>query len=241
MTIWVKKFLLPSFPTSEEVHSVDTEVEERVGGSGVFELSVVQAVTVFTFKREKIKDRKFKSRRAGLRVSPLFGRHPGICSVNWCWAPSRDSFPSLFPLVLSKLNGLFFKYAVLSKTPLKLSFPFFPPLQLLSSSHKYYVSFWLKLYIVFRERLVRSNPREAQKGKRRWLAFLQRCGTESWTEVRCYFSMRCVLFPQCFFVWPTRSNKTLEEIPSSCFINDCAPQFHLWPTLTCKIIMSRSG
>lgn len=61
---------------------MDTEVEERVGGSGVFELSVVQAVTVFTFKREKIKERKFKSRRAGLRVSPLFGRHPGICSVN---------------------------------------------------------------------------------------------------------------------------------------------------------------
>lgn len=48
----------------------------------MFELSVVQAVTVLTFKREKIKDRKFDKRmEAGLRVSPLFGRHPGTCSV----------------------------------------------------------------------------------------------------------------------------------------------------------------
>lgn len=51
------------------------------GGCGVLELSVVQAVTVFTFKREKIKERKFKGRRGGFRVSPLFGRHPGICGV----------------------------------------------------------------------------------------------------------------------------------------------------------------
>lgn len=50
-------------------------------------------------------------------------------------------------------------------------------------------------------------PERGWKKKRCWLAFLQRCGTESWTEVRCYFSMHCVLFPQCFFVWPTGSNK----------------------------------
>lgn len=47
----------------------------------MLELSVVQAVTVFTFKRKKIKECKFKGRRGGLRVSPLFGRHPGICAV----------------------------------------------------------------------------------------------------------------------------------------------------------------
>lgn len=49
--------------------------------AGVLELSVVQAATVFIFKREKIKERKFKGRRGGFRVSALFGRHPGICGV----------------------------------------------------------------------------------------------------------------------------------------------------------------
>lgn len=47
----------------------------------MLELSVVQAVTVFTFKREKIKECKFKERRGGFRVSPPFGRHPGSCGV----------------------------------------------------------------------------------------------------------------------------------------------------------------
>lgn len=56
-------------------------MDERGGGCGALELSAVQAVTVFTFKREKIKEREFKGRRGGVRVSPLFGRHPGICGV----------------------------------------------------------------------------------------------------------------------------------------------------------------
>lgn len=115
-------------------------------------------------------------------------------------------------------------------------------MQLLCSSDKYYVSFWLKRCRgAFREWLVRSNPRERSKKERCWLAFLQRCGAESWTEVRCYFSMRCVLFPQCLFVWPIGSNKTLEEVPSSCCTNDFALLFHLCPPLACKIIKSRSG
>lgn len=149
---------------------------------------------------------------------------------------ARHTFPSLFPLVLLKLNGLCFKNTALSKTPLKLSFPFFS-VQLLCSSDKYYVSFWLKRCRgALRGWLVRSNPRERLKKERCWLAFLQRWGAESWTEVRCYFSMHCVLFPQCFFVWPTGSNKTLEEVLSSCSTNDFALPFHLCPPLAHKII-----
>lgn len=72
---------LLKFSKSEEAHSVDIEVDECGAGCGVLELSVVQAVTVFTFKREKIKECKFKGRRGSFRVSPLFGRHPGICGV----------------------------------------------------------------------------------------------------------------------------------------------------------------
>lgn len=93
----------------------------------------------------------------------------------------------------------------------------------------------------FREWLVRSNPRERSKKERCWLAFLQRCGAESWTEVKCCFSMHCVLFPQCVFVWPAGSNKTLEEALSSCSTNDFASQFYLCPPLSCKTIKSRSG
>lgn len=153
---------------------------------------------------------------------------------------ARHTFPSLFPLVPVKLNEHCFKNTALSETPLKLSLPF--SVRLLFSSDEFYVSFWLKHYRgAFRERLVWSNPTERWKKERCWLAFFQRCDTESWTEVRCYFSMHFMLFPQCFFAWPTHSNKTLEEIPSSCSTNEFAPWFHLCPPLACKIIISRSG
>lgn len=187
-----------SFPTSEKWHSVDSEVEERGGGCGVLELSVVQAVTVFTFKREKIKDPKLKRRRGGLTVSPLFGRHPGICRVYWCWASSRDTLsPSLFPLVLLKLNGLCFKNTALSKTPLKLSFPFFLSLLLLCSSDKYYVSFWLKRCRgAFRESLVRSNPTERpKKGK-----MLVSISSEMWRRIVNWSQM---LFQHASCAFPT--------------------------------------
>lgn len=40
------------------MHSVDVETGERAGGCGVFELSAVKAVTVFTFERDEFKKRK---------------------------------------------------------------------------------------------------------------------------------------------------------------------------------------
>lgn len=91
----------------------------------MLELSVVQAVTVFTFKREKIKERKFKGRRGGFRVSSVWEASRYLrCVLMWSTV-ARHTFPSLFPLVLLKLNGLCFKNTALSKTPLKLSLPFF--------------------------------------------------------------------------------------------------------------------
>lgn len=103
---------------------MDIEVSECDGGCGVLELSVVQAVTVFTFKRGKIKERKFIGRRGGLRVSVWEASRYLRCVLMWSTV-ARHTFPSLFPLVLLKLNGLCFKNTALSKTPLKLSLPFF--------------------------------------------------------------------------------------------------------------------
>lgn len=108
----------------------------------MLELSVVQAVTVFIFKREKIKERKFKGRRGGFRVSVQEAPRYQRCVLMWSTI-ARHTFPSLFSLVLLKLNGLCFKNTALSKTPLKLSLPFFS-VHLLCSSDKYYVSFWLE-------------------------------------------------------------------------------------------------
>lgn len=130
---------------------MDIEVEGCGGGCGVLELSVVQAVTVLTFKREKIKDRKCKRKMGGL--SSVWEASRYLQCVLMLSTVARHTFPSLFPLVLVKLNGHCFKNTALSETPLKLSLPF--SVQLLFSSDEFYVSFWLKHYRgAFRERLV---------------------------------------------------------------------------------------
>lgn len=113
MTVWSKS-CLPSFPTSVRVHRVDLETRERAGGCGVFELSTVKAVTVFTFKSDEIKR---------LKLEKLKGRSASLCSV-WAafrylrcvllWsAVARHTFPSLLPLVPLKHNRLSFKNTVL--------------------------------------------------------------------------------------------------------------------------------
>lgn len=115
---------------------------------------------------------------------------------------ARHTFPSLFPLVLPKLNGLCFKNAALSKTPLKLSpllffslsLPPSPaplpqpahPVELLCSPDKYYVSFGLRRYRgAFGERLVRSNPVErSEKGKMLVsISSEMRRGSVRWTQM----------------------------------------------------------
>jgi len=75
--------LFLKFSSSEGAHGV--WILRRVSAvevMGVLELSVAQAVTVFLYSRgRRSKEREFKGRRGGFRVSPLFGRHPGICAV----------------------------------------------------------------------------------------------------------------------------------------------------------------
>lgn len=89
---------------------MDAETGERAGGCGVFELSAVKAVTVFTFERDEIKR---------LEVSKQEGRSPSLCSV-WAvfrylrcvlmWSTvARHTFPSSLPLVLLKQYRLSFK------------------------------------------------------------------------------------------------------------------------------------
>lgn len=92
----------------------------------MLELSAVQAVTVFTFKREKIKEHKFKREEGRSQsLSSVWEASRYLrCVLMWSTV-ARHTFPSLFPLVLLELNGLRFKNTALSKTPLKLSPPFF--------------------------------------------------------------------------------------------------------------------
>lgn len=129
MTIWRRGksslALFLKFCKSEEAHRVDIEVGECGGGCGVLELSGAGS-NIFTFKREKIKERKSKGRWGGFRVffSVWEASRYLRCVLMWSTI-ARHTFPSLFPLVLLKLNGLCFKNTALSKTPLKLSFPFF--------------------------------------------------------------------------------------------------------------------
>lgn len=70
-------------------------MEERGGGCGALELSVVQAVTVFTFKREKIKDPKLKKEGRSHSLSSVWEASRYLQSVLMLSIVARHTFPIL--------------------------------------------------------------------------------------------------------------------------------------------------